>query len=128
MAGHIEEMKKRYEMFGNGDVAGATEKWADDMVWEAGPNNLPGGGTHEGKDAVMQVLGEAVGAWDEFGLHADEFFEDGDRVVVLCHNSVKKGDQSADLPVVHAWTWEGDEIKRLTLVTDTYAAAKMLGV
>jgi ketosteroid isomerase-like protein len=125
---HLDEMKSRYKQFDDGDVAGATESWADDMVWEGGNPDVPGGGRHEGKDAVMQVLGTAVGAWDEFRLHMTEFFEDGDRVVVLGHSHVKKGDQSADLPVVHAWTWEGDQIKHLQIITDSYSGAKLLGI
>ena len=128
MAGRIDQMRSRYAEFAEGDVQSATQEWADDMVWEGSDSDdLPGGGEHSGKDQVMQVLGEAVGAWDEFNLTADEFFEDGDTVVVLAHNDVKKGDASARLPVVHIWRWEGDEVKRLQIVTDTHQAAQLLG-
>ncbi len=48
-------------------------------------------------------------------------------MVVLAHNDVKKGDQSAQVPVVHIWRWEGDEIKRLQIITDTLQAAQLLG-
>jgi len=75
----------------------------------------------------VTVLQEAVGAWDEFKLTPDEFFEDGDTVVVLAHTDVKKGDASAQVPVVHIWRWEGDEIKRLQVLTDTLQTAQMLG-
>ena len=129
MPGHIDEMRKRYDAFNEGDLEGATELWAEDMVWDGGNStDLPGGGEHKGKDAVLQVMGQAVGAWDEFSLSADEFYEDGDTVVVLGHTDVKKGDQSAQLPVVHVWRWEGDEIKRLQILTDTHHSASLLGV
>jgi ketosteroid isomerase-like protein len=88
---------------------------------------LPGGGRHEGKEAFVQTLQEAVGAWDEFNLSADEFFDNGDSIVVLGHNDVKKGDQSAELPVVHIWRFEDGKAKRLQLLTDTHQAAQMLG-
>ncbi len=128
MAGRIDQMRTRYAEFAEGDVQSATQEWADDMVWQGSDSSdLPGGGEHSGKDQVMQVLGEAVGAWDEFNLTADEFFEDGDTVVVLAHNDVKKGGDSATLPVVHIWRWEGDQVKRLQILTDTYQAAKLLG-
>ena len=39
----------------------------------------------------------------------------------------EKGDQSAKVPVVHIWRWEGDEIKRLQIITDTLQAAQLLG-
>ncbi len=128
MAGKIEQMRQRYEDFNQGDIESATQEWADDVVWQgSNSTELPGGGEHKGKDEALQVLQQAVGAWDEFKLSADEFFEDGDTVVVLGHTEVKKGDQSADTPVVHIWRWEGDQIKRLQILTDTHQTAQLLG-
>ena len=99
------------------------------MVWQgSNSTELPGGGEHQGKEEAIRVLQETVGAWDDFKLTPDEFFEDGDTVVVLAHNDVKKGDQSAQMPVVHIWRWEGDEIKRLQILTDTQQAAQLLGM
>ena len=84
MAEHIDEMRKRYDAFNQGDVETATELWADDFVWQgSNSTELHGGGEHRGKQEALQVLGEAVGAWDEFSLTADEFLESGDTVVVL---------------------------------------------
>ena len=129
MAEHIDEMRKRYDAFNQGDVETATELWADDFVWQgSNSTDLPGGGEHRGKEEALRVLGEAVGAWDEFSLAADEFFEDGDTVVVLGHTDVKKGDQSAKLPVVHIWRFRGDdEVCRLQILTDTLYGARLLG-
>ena len=73
------------------------------------------------------MLQQAVGAWDEFSLTADEFFDNGDSIVVLGHNNVKKGDQSAELPVVHIWRFENGKVERLQLLTDTHQAAHLLG-
>jgi ketosteroid isomerase-like protein len=128
MAGRIDEMRKRYDEFNQGDIQGATQDWADDIVWQgSNSTQLPGGGEHRGKDEVLNVLQQAVGAWDEFKLSPDEFFEDGDTVVVLGHTDVKKGDQSAQTPVVHIWRWQGDQIKRLQILTDTLQVAQLLG-
>ena len=56
------------------------------------------------------------------------FFENGDTVVVLGLTEVKKGDQSAKLPVVHIWRFRGDdEVCRLQILTDTLQGARMLG-
>jgi uncharacterized protein len=128
MAGHVDQMRQRYEEFSKGDVEGATQDWADDFIWQ-GPNStdLPGGGEHSGKDEALKVMGEAVGAWDSFELTADEFYEEGDTVVVLGHTDVTKGGQSTQLPVVHIWRWEGDKVKRLQILSDTYQTAQLLG-
>ena len=129
MAGKIDQMRERYDKFSQGDIEGATDLWADDFTWQgSNSTDLPGGGEHQGREQALQVLGQAVGAWDQFDLQADEFLEEGGTVVVLAHNNVKKGDESAELPVVHIWRWEGDQIKRLQILTDTHQAAKMLGI
>jgi uncharacterized protein len=129
LAGHIDQMRRRYAQFNQGDIEGATENWADDFVWQgSNSTELPGGGEHRGKGEALRVLGQAVGGWDEFRLSADEFFEDGDSVVVLGHTDVNKGEKSAQIPVVHIWRWEGEEIKRLQVLTDTLQAAQLVGI
>ncbi len=129
MAGHIDVMRQRYEQFSQGDLQSAFQEWADDFVWQGGNSpDLPGGGEHRGREAAMKALQGAVGAYDEFKLTADEFFEDGDTVVVLGHNEVAKGGQSAKIPVVHVWRWQGDQIKRVQILTDTHQSAQLLGL
>ena len=130
MAGKTEALKERYQRFSQGDVEGALDLWTDDFVWEgANASDLPGSGRHEGKQAAIQVLQQAVGAFDKFELSADEFVEQGDTVVVLGHTNVAKGDQSAELPVVHIWRFRGeDEVCRLQILTDTLQSAHILGI
>jgi ketosteroid isomerase-like protein len=129
MASKTDLLRERYEQFSRGDIEGALSNWTDDFTWEGGNSeDMPGGGTHQGKDQAVQVLQQAVGAWDEFKLTADEFYENGDTVVVLGHTDVKKGDESAQLPVVHIWRFRGDEeVCRLQILTDTLQGARMLG-
>ena len=129
MAGRTDDIRRRYDAFAQGDLESALDNWADDFVWQ-GPNStdLPGGGEHHGKQDALQALQEAVGAWDEFSVTPDEFFEDGDTVVVLGHTDVNKGGQSAQIPVVHIWRFEGDETKRLQILTDTHQSAQLLGI
>lgn len=129
MAGRSDDLRQRYEAFAKGDLDTALEQWSDDFVWQgSNSTDLPGGGTHSGRDEALRVVQEAVGAWDEFNLVADEFFEDGDTVVVLAHTDVEKGGQSAQIPVVHIWRYDGDQIKRLQILTDTQQTAELLGI
>jgi uncharacterized protein len=130
MAGKTDALRERYERFSRGDLEGALDLWTDDFVWEGSNSpDLPGSGTHEGKQAAMQVLQQAVGAWDRFELTPDEFLEQGDTVVVLGHTDLAKGDRSDRLPVVHIWRFRGDdEICRFQFLTDTLASARMLGI
>ena len=129
MAGNLEQLKQGYEAFSKGDIEAATGNWTDDFTWQgSNATELPGGGEHHGKEEALQVLQKAVGAWDEFQLSADEFYADGDTIVVLGRSNVKKGEQSAEVPVVHIWRFEGDKACRLQILTDTLQAARMLGV
>ena len=130
MAGKADALRERYERFGRGDLEGALDLWTDDFVWEGSNSpDLPGSGTHEGKQAAIEVLQQAVGAWDRFELTPDEFIEQGDTVIVLGHTDLAKGDRSDRLPVVHIWRFRGDdEICRFQFLTDTLASARMLGI
>jgi ketosteroid isomerase-like protein len=130
MAGKSDALRERYRRFSEGDLEGALDMWSDDFVWEGSTApELPGSGRHEGKGRAIEVLQQAVGAWDEFVLSADEFIEQGDTVVVLGHTDLAKGDRSQRLPVVHVWRYRGDdEICRLQILTDTLESARTLGV
>jgi len=35
MAGHIDQIRQRYDEFGQGDIESALQDWADDVVWQA---------------------------------------------------------------------------------------------
>jgi ketosteroid isomerase-like protein len=130
MAGKSDALRDRYEFFRGGELERALDLWSDDFVWEgSNASDLPGSGRHEGSKAAIEVLQQAVGAWDKFELSADEFVEQGDTVVVLGHVDVAKGDRSARLPVVHIWRYRGDEeICRLQILTDTLESARILGI
>jgi ketosteroid isomerase-like protein len=128
MASKADALRERYELFNAGDLEGALDLWTDDFVWEGSGSGLPGSGRHEGKQAAIDVLQQAVGAWDKFEQSADEFVEEGDTVIVLGHADVAKGDRSARTPFVHIWRYRGDQTCRLQLLTDTLEIAKVLGL
>ena len=128
MAGKTDALRERYERFSQGDLDRALDLWTDDFVWDGVASDLPGSGRHEGRQAAIEVLQQAVGAWDKFELSADEFVEQGDTVVVLGHTDLAKGDRSARLPVVHIWRYRGEQICRLQILTDTLESARLLGL
>jgi ketosteroid isomerase-like protein len=128
MASKTDAAKERYEAFSAGDLERALDLWTDDFVWDGDQSGLPGSGRHEGKQAAVDVLQRAVGAYDTFELSADEFFEQGDTVVVLIHTDVAKDDRSARLPGVHIWRYRGEQQCRLQILTDSLSSAKVLGL
>src|SRR3954471_15254955 len=58
MGENADTMRKAYEDFNSGNMDGVLEAWADDIRWEgSNSEQVPGGGTHDGKDEVAQALG-----------------------------------------------------------------------
>ena len=130
MATNADTIKKGFDSFNSGDIDGLDEVWADDVRWEgSGAQELPGGGVHEGKQAVMQMAGSIPEQWESFQALPDEFVEDGDTVVVLgrLEGSSKQG-KDVKVPFVHIWRMEGGKGKRVQALTDSLELARALGV
>ena len=131
MAGHSDTLRSGYEAFARGDTEGMTAIWQLDLRWE-GPNSdeLPGGGVHEGADAVLGMLGGLAEHWDGFAAQPDEFHEDGDTVVVLGHLSGTAKATGTDLkgPFVHVWRMRAGKAAEVQVLGDTLQQAKALGI
>jgi len=128
MANNIDALKDAYKAFSEGDAESAADAFADDAVWEgSNSTELPGGGKHEGKEAIVEAMQSVAGGWDEYDLTPDEFFENEDTVVVLLHADVK-GAESGQLPTVHIARFEDGKIRRFQALTDTLLSAQYLGL
>ena len=131
MGQNLDTIKQGYQRYGEGDVDGAAEAWTDDIRWEgSNSTDLPGGGVHEGKDAVKQALQDIPNHWDEFSVQPDEWIEDGETVVVLGHNTgtPKGGGSQVKVPFVHIWRFQDGKASRVQLLTDTLEVARALGI
>lgn len=128
MASNTDALKDAYKAFSEGDADSAADAFADDAVWEgSNSTELPGGGNHEGKEAIVEAMKSVAGGWDEYKLTPDEFFENEDTVVVLLHADVK-GAESGQLPTVHIARFEDGKIRRFQALTDTLLSAQYLGL
>jgi ketosteroid isomerase-like protein len=126
MGQNLDTIQQAYKRYGEGDVDGASEAWSDDIHWEGpGLEEAPGGGTHEGKDAVKEALGTGANVWITFDVEPDEWIEDGETVIVLGQIRAIPGMRRAPItvPFVHIWRFEGGKANRVQLLTDTLALA-----
>src|SRR2546422_548446 len=85
-----------------GELSAAPEElWTEDFVWDAPhPEELPGAGRHQGKEAAIEQLKQSTEAWDKITLTPDEFSPHGDdSVVVLGHLNIEQAGSSATTPV-----------------------------
>jgi ketosteroid isomerase-like protein len=129
MSENSDALKRSYEAFNRGDVETVSEVFADDVRWE-GPNTegIPMSGVHEGKDAVLQALGQIEEAFESFSVAPDEMIEEGETIVVLSHIDAKaKAGNDLKLPGVEVWRMSGGKAKRVQSLIDTAEVKKALG-
>src|SRR3712207_6441613 len=106
MGSNADTLRNAYDAFARGDMETVMSAWTDDIRWDGSNNpDLPGGGRHEGKQAVAQNLARIADAWENFEVHPDEFHESDDTVIVLGHanGTAKQTGQEAQWPFVHIW-------------------------
>lgn len=130
MGESTEAIKAGWDAFGRGDMEAVKETWTDDVEWEA-PDfaKLPGSGVTKGKDAIVQMIGEVLGEFDNPEVTPDEFIEQGDTVVVLGHQSgkAKSTGQDVKVPFVHVWRVKDGKGHRCQSLIDTATVAEATG-
>jgi ketosteroid isomerase-like protein len=129
MSENTDVLKRGYEAFNNGDAEALSEMFADDVQWE-GPNaeGVPMSGKHDGKDSVLQALGQISESFETFSVRPDEMIEEGDTVVVLSHLEAKaRSGNEVKLPGAEVYRLSGGKIKRVQSLSDTAELQKALG-
>jgi ketosteroid isomerase-like protein len=129
MAGNADVLKRGYEAFGNGDLEGAMQDFADDIRWE-GPNadGLPDSGVFNGKDEVAQMFQRVVETYgQDLSVTPDEFHEDGDTVIVLGHLAGSPNGNRFKVPYAHVWRFEGGKASRMQALFDTAVVKEAIG-
>jgi uncharacterized protein len=129
MSENSDALKQGYEAFNSGDADALAALYTDDVVWE-GPNTegLPMSGRNEGKDAVLQALGQIGEMFESFHVSPDELVEEGGTIVVLSsiEGTTKSGNQ-VKVPGVEVWDMEGGKANRVRTLVDTAQMKAALG-
>ena len=112
-----------YEAFGHGDIPAVLAVLAPDVEWvESEATGIPTRGTHTGPQQVVEnVFAVVPQDWQEFALVPEDFFADGDTVIVRgrVRAVAKASGKSMDAPFVHVFTLAGGKIQRMTNHHDT---------
>jgi len=100
-------IRSAYEAFSRGDIRGAMAAFADDILWHV-PGRGPLSRDYRGVDEVLAFFGQvnALSA-GTFRVQINDVLAQGDRVIVLCTESARRGDRTWSSPQVHAWTVKG---------------------
>jgi ketosteroid isomerase-like protein len=93
-----------YAAFSRGDIPAAFAIFAEDILWHV-PGRGPLSRDYRGHAQVMgffQHFMELSGG--TFRIQIDDILAKGDRVIVLCTESARRGGRSWSSPQVHVWT------------------------
>lgn len=130
MGQNADTLKKGWQAFGQGDLDGASEFWADDIRWDGtNDDRLPLGGRIEGKDTLKQKLASLGDHFEQFNATPDEFHDSDDTVIVLGHNEAKAKETGTEVkvPFVQVWRFRDGKATEVLALTDTFETAKALG-
>jgi ketosteroid isomerase-like protein len=114
--------KRGYQAFGAGDPAAAMAEMDNDIEWIT-PGNSALSGTARGKQAVGELW--ARFAEKGFSTRPQYWFADGDRVVVLVHNSFA-GEMDSDAADVLTFNADG-QLVRFQAASDTALLERIFG-
>ncbi|HEX2085974.1 MAG TPA: nuclear transport factor 2 family protein [Solirubrobacteraceae bacterium] len=130
MGENADTLKRGWEAFGNGDLDGASEFWADDIRWDGtNDDRLPLGGRLEGKDTVKERLAGLGDTWESFSAVPDEFHDSDDTVIVLGHGEgkAKETGKQVKWPFVQVWRFKEGKATEVLALADSFEIAKALG-
>jgi uncharacterized protein len=126
MSDNVETAKAVYEAFGKGDMETLKGLFAEDAEWVSS-EELPGGGTIKGRDAIIAGFGEVAGSWTEFSVEPAQFIDGGEWVTVrgTQHATGKAG--SFECPYAHLIRFADGKLARAEFYNDSAKAKAALG-
>jgi len=93
-----------YDAFARGDLTGAIATFAADIFWHV-PGRGPLSRDYRGHAEVLGFFEHFMElSGGTFALQIDDVLARGDRVVVLCTETARRGDRNWSSPQVHVWT------------------------
>src|SRR5262245_14283829 len=96
-------IRRAYEAVARGDTEGAIGAFSRDIFWHV-PGRGPLSRDYRGHAEVLGFFGHFMElSGGTFRLRVDDVLAKGDRVVVLCTESARRGERSWSSPQVHVW-------------------------
>jgi ketosteroid isomerase-like protein len=123
---NVDTARAAYQAFGSGDLAALQEDFAENAVWVTS-DELPLGGTVEGRDQIMANFAQIPNYWNEFSVEAEDYLDAGDAVVVRGTQHAANDRGSMDARFVHVLEYDDDgKVVRGEFFTDSAKAVKLL--
>jgi ketosteroid isomerase-like protein len=122
---NLDSARAAYDAFGKGDLATVQDGFAEDAVWVTS-DELPLGGTVEGRDTIMGNFAQIPNYWSSFSVEPEEFIDAGDYVIVRGTQRAANDKGSFEARFVHVMKYEDGKVVRGEFFTDSAKAAKLL--
>jgi ketosteroid isomerase-like protein len=119
-----------YEAFNRGDIEGALDNLAEDVVWHTYLVPGPGGGTYRGHEGVRELWRDARNVFGEFRNEPERMIEAGDHVVALirvCGRGKGSGIE-VEASIAHLHMFEGGRVARVESYEDRGEALRQAGI
>jgi ketosteroid isomerase-like protein len=107
-------------------VAGFIDVLAPDIEWHV----LLPDGTYRGREAVLKFLGEFQEAFSAYHVHAEEFVDAGDKVVVVLRERARGRASGAETEhiLIQVSTFRDGQIARIDEYSDRAEAFEAVGL
>ncbi|MCI0616926.1 nuclear transport factor 2 family protein [bacterium] len=120
-------IRKAYQQMSSGEIQSFLNLFADDTEWELPEmENVPFAGKWKGREGVGQFFKTVLGVQDIVEFEPEEYFAEGDKVVVLGHflMRIKSAGNEFGSKWAHVWTVENDKITYFYEYVDTAVVSK----
>lgn len=123
---NVDAAKGLYAAFAAGDMERLGGLLADDAEWSSS-DELPGGGTTKGRQAILEGFGAVATAWREFAVEPGEFIDGGSWVTVRGVQKATGNAGSFEAPYAHLLEFADGKVVRAEFYNDTAKAKMALG-
>jgi ketosteroid isomerase-like protein len=124
----VEQLVAGYAAFNRGELDVGLEGVADDVSWEV-LDVFPERGPFHGKEGIQQFWESWTDTFVEFRAEIEEVIDAEDDVIVVMHMSGRGHGSEAPMSTptfAQIWTWKGDHIARVRMVSDKDQALSLI--
>jgi uncharacterized protein len=115
-------IEKSYESLKTGDVEPLLKSFAEDVVWELpAMDNVPFAGVWHGREGAKRFFAKVFELQDVIEFEPQEFFAQGDKVVVLGHFTMRLKSTGREFRSLwaHVWRISDGKVTRFYEYVDT---------
>jgi uncharacterized protein len=122
---NVDAARAAYEAFASGNLPALQDSFAEHAVWVTS-DELPLGGTVEGRDTIIGNFAQIPNYWNSFSVEPEQFIDAGDYVVVRGTQRAANDKGSFEAPFLHLLEFEDGKTVRGEFFTDSAKAVKLL--